>query len=513
VSDAAARARLDAEVELAEVEVGARRDPVAAIARIGSVLETFAASGDRFRTARARELRAEAYDALDDLPSASADYAACAAELEAERAAAPEERLQVSVLAEREPVFDRAARFSYLRQGSAERALWFSEVRRARTLLAKLGPPRDAVAAWLAGSGSLDAVQAGIPPGAAVVEYCLAGDVAFAWTITRDAVTATLLPERGDVLERRALAYRAAVEGQASFDELARASGPLYAALVAPLEASLHGCQWVVLVPDKTLAHLPFAALIDPATGRFAAETYELVTSPSLAVYVRCAARDAALARRRTGGALVIGNPRFSTARFAGLDDLPGAEVEAREVASSWPGARVLTGALATRSEFLRRAPDAGIVHFAGHMVADGDGDGGPALVCAEERADASDLARACVGEADVATLRLTQTRLVVLAACGSAEVGARSEGTAGLVRPFLAAGAPVVVGSLWAVDDRATLPLFAEFHRLVSHGANPATALAHAQRARIASDDPDARQPRHWAAFAVFGGFARIDH
>jgi CHAT domain-containing protein len=75
------------------------------------------------------------------------------------------------------------------------------------------------------------------------------------------------------------------------------------------------------------------------------------------------------------------------------------------------------------------------------------------------------------------------------------------------LARPFLAAGVPAVVASLWEVEDEPTARLLTAFHRHLRGGESALAALRSAQRELLADPDPALRSPAYWAAFELFGG------
>ena len=96
---------------------------------------------------------------------------------------------------------------------------------------------------------------------------------------------------------------------------------------------------------------------------------------------------------------------------------------------------------------------------------------------------------------------------LVVLAACRSAAGPvSRTEGAFSLGRPFMAAGVPNVVGSLWDVDDEASRTFFVPFHRSLLAGADPARALQATQLSLLHSGDPTLAHPSTWAGFVSLG-------
>jgi CHAT domain-containing protein len=107
----------------------------------------------------------------------------------------------------------------------------------------------------------------------------------------------------------------------------------------------------------------------------------------------------------------------------------------------------------------------------------------------------------------EIATMRFTRTRLVVLAACSTAAgVVSRAEGAMSVARPFLAAGVPQVIASQWDVDDRSTSELFIAFHQALSKSADPVSALRTAQLSLLRRDDPRLASPSAWGAFVALG-------
>ncbi|NJO21069.1 MAG: CHAT domain-containing protein, partial [Spirulinaceae cyanobacterium RM2_2_10] len=105
----------------------------------------------------------------------------------------------------------------------------------------------------------------------------------------------------------------------------------------------------------------------------------------------------------------------------------------------------------------------------------------------------------------DIFNLELP-AELVVLSACqtGLGEL-IRGEGTVGLPRGFLYAGAKRVVVSLWNVDDQGTAELMTDFYRqLLAAGQSPTAAMRAAQLQMWSQ--PEWRSPYYWAAFTVQG-------
>jgi CHAT domain-containing protein len=286
------------------------------------------------------------------------------------------------------------------------------------------------------------------------------------------------------------------VLSEAEVEALGEADGDLdEEPLIEPIEDAglLAGKTRLVLVPHVELHYLPFAALLGGA-GRFLVERYELTTTPSASVWLALGARPnaagsgAVLAFAPEPGALPA-----SRAEVVAIQRLEGADV------------RVLSGAEATEVAFRRDAPTRGVLHIATYGILNKQN---PLFSYVALAPGGDDDGRLEVHE--VLGLHLTAD-LVVLSACqtglGSgalADVPAGDDWV-GLTRAFLHAGAARVVATLWPVDDWATAALMERFYGMSSAAADPAHALAEAQRGLLAV--PATAHPFYWAGFVVVGG------
>ncbi len=102
----------------------------------------------------------------------------------------------------------------------------------------------------------------------------------------------------------------------------------------------------------------------------------------------------------------------------------------------------------------------------------------------------------------EIFDLKLNNADLVVLSACDTGRGDITGDGMVGLSRSFVAAGAPSVLVSLWAVDDSSTSELMAEFYRQLQSQPNKAEALRQAML-KIRKQKPN---PFYWAAFILIG-------
>lgn len=134
----------------------------------------------------------------------------------------------------------------------------------------------------------------------------------------------------------------------------------------------------------------------------------------------------------------------------------------------------------------------------------------------------------------DILSESLGDYRLVVLSACGTGQGAAAysGEGIEGLRSAFELAGVPVLVCTLWDVDDFATALFMAEFYRDLQRGGSPLSALQAAKcalqsmtyadleregfqtqadslfqrRMALSKEERPFAHPRYWASFILHG-------
>jgi CHAT domain-containing protein len=346
-----------------------------------------------------------------------------------------------------------------------------------------------------------DALQARLTAGIALVYYVLLPDRLVAWVLDRESERFFPLSVGPAELERRVAAYDVAIKNEALVSTLRDQSARLYDELMRPLLPALEGHDSLVLIPDGFLRTLSFASLWDRQTGRHLVEDYRLGQSPNGTVFVQAAAA----ARSRRGGTprlLAVGNPRLPPG--SGLPDLLAARIEATEIARLYADSDLLLDGAATKPAFLAGLGRSDVVHFAGHAT-EGDSPSSERLVLAM---DPETRSAGMLRADEIVSSDLRRARLVVLAGCRTA-TGSRThlEGVLGVTSPFLAAGVPMVVASLWDVDDSASRRFFLEFHRRFLAGADAATAVQETQVALLRGTDPVLAHPSKWAGFVSLGG------
>jgi CHAT domain-containing protein len=177
------------------------------------------------------------------------------------------------------------------------------------------------------------------------------------------------------------------------------------------------------------------------------------------------------------------------------LDPLPGAEAEARSIASLL-NTQAITGAQGTKAAIVQKMPQASIIHLATHGLLDNLRGLASAIALAPSGTDDGLLTAA-----EILDMKL-QASLVVLSACNTGEGKITGDGVIGLSRSLISAGVPSVIVSLWAIPDAPTAFLMKEFYQNLQKNPNKAQALRQAMLTTMKTH----LQPRDWAAFTLIG-------
>jgi hypothetical protein len=358
---------------------------------------------------------------------------------------------------------------------------------------------------------SPEEIQAALGEDAALVSYFLLDEGVLAWILDRRQMLGLAIPVKREAVETAVGQMRQAIasRGDPSAHPLsppergvsllaAPAKGPpaeedLYRLLISPLLPHLRH-RSLILVPHGALHYLPFAALRNPATGRFLVEDHILSYAPSASAVPLLAVRS----RSRRGDALILGDPLLP-AEF-GLAPLQGAREEAETVGRLLQ-VEPLLGPAATEERLRERAGDAGLIHIAAHGVMSAEA----ALFTYVALAPGTEQDGRLEVTEVFEELNLSGVSTVVLSGCETA-LGERTRGdeVVGLIRSVLHAGAATVVASLWSIEDRASSLLMEAFYRRLAAGASPAEALREAQLELLRSAEHAA--PYYWAAFTLTG-------
>ncbi|MGH9751220.1 MAG: CHAT domain-containing protein, partial [Blastocatellia bacterium] len=414
-------------------------------------------------------------------------------------------------------VYDIAIDAAFWKDADKERAFNYSERSRARSLLdSTRGEHRvivgDSGVNLSLGPGStplsLDEIQQRMPERAQLLQYAVLPDRIIIWVVSSRRVEATAVNTSKARLTGLVEDYRAQISRTPTPDNTdhIRKARDLYEILIEPVADFLEPGGSVCIAPDKILNLLPFGALVGRKSGKLLIEDYRLSYTPSATLF----ALSIEAAKKLTGepeSVLSVGNPRFGRGR----DDLRYAAEEAKAVADFYaPHATLLIGPQATKEVVLRHLAKANVIHFATHHLSDPTSPLRSRLLLTDHAASApGGTAAGDLAAHEIYRLRLPNTRLVTLSACRTqAEDYLDGEGAIGIARSFRAAGAPLVVASLWEADSRATSRLMTEFHRLrKQQRLYTAEALQKAQLSLARGEYAPYQHPYYWAAFVLIGG------
>ncbi|MCG8460877.1 MAG: CHAT domain-containing protein [Holophagales bacterium] len=328
----------------------------------------------------------------------------------------------------------------------------------------------------------------------ALISYALLGDRLVYWRIHSGQLHCGQVAISAERLVAEIQAFAAASASGRHRLEIEARSGELYRRLIAPAIAGLPPRTRLVLVPDRALAGLPFAALRDPESGRYLIRDHPISSSLGLGFYTG-GGRGSPEPAPSEGRVLVVGDPLEGSGEWPSL---PGAVREAGDVAAVYPGAVWISREEATKPRLLEALEQAELFHFAGHGVDDGARPWASHLPLAS----AAGGAPARLYAHELLGLRLPRLRLAVLASCRSAGAGrGRVMAASGLALGFLEAGVPNVVASLWDLPDVAARQLLLAFHHRLAETGDPADSLRLAMLDRLALGEG----PEVWAALTLW--------
>lgn len=316
-----------------------------------------------------------------------------------------------------------------------------------------------------------------------------------------------LISEMGQSLTQYPIAGS---EQQVLLDSFYRAtSRELYRRIWQPLEKQFEGLLQLTIVPDGSLAYLPFAVLLTEEvktpmrfkTYPYLLQKYQISYGYSVTLLARALEQTAPKNREKCLAIAPV---------FDGYDPPLAAldynSVEVKELVRTI-GATPLLAGEATRENFLATADHYRILHLATHGVAN------------IERSEYSYLAFSLSDKDrdgrlyvnDLYNLDLP-AELVVMSACESGTgLFQAGEGSISLGRGFVAAGARSLIATLWSVNDAKTASFMQAFYRELKRGATKDEAIRKVQQAYLEESGSADAHPFFWAAFLPIGDMEPI--
>lgn len=479
---------LDA-IRFAEATLARPSDPHRALQMLTACVDFRSKRALTLRLREAYVERAKAFRLLGRQREALLDLGRAIESLEQTRTAIQRDDLRDSFFGTAENAFDEAIDI-HLSRGEYEAAFDVAERGRARMLLDRMGAPNVDATKPL----SLSQIQLRLPARTALVVFSTLADRTFAAAVTRRAFRGTTLPvgrERFETIReslvaaiKRGDAGNASVLGRQLFD-----------LLFAPLQSDVAQAKTIIIVPDDTMAGVPYAVVINPNTGRFLIEDMIIGIAPSANTYVRGAMNDVPSPLR----AALIGDPAFSVVQFPQLSRLPEAREEVMKLAALYGNQGLLTGSDASIPRVKAALADADIIDIAAHAIVNERNPQTSVLLLAAIGVDSGALYLS-----EAAALRLNRSPIVVLAGCRTAVSGEGHGTVKSFALAFLSAGSRAVLGTLWDIDDANARAMSLAFHHRIRSGATPLEALRDAQL-QMLYDRGSTSEPMTWGSYQMY--------
>ena len=452
---------------------------------------------------------------LNDNERARAELDTTLSWLEDNREKIAEEGLRDKFFDTEQDTYEAAIDFTYSRMNDKVKALELAEASRARSLHDLMtkgarfpddGKQPEFSSASVTPALEFEEIKRRMPERAQLLAYAVLADQIIIWVVRKDSIESeTVKISRNELNEKTRRYLHLLTRPSPDRAEITNYARELYTTLIKPVEDHLDKNLQLCIVPDDKLNFVPFVSLVSPDSGNYLIEDYALQIAPSATVFITSTENAKLRQSGRSERLLVVGNPHFDRTRFD-LPDLPASGREAEAIAKLY-GATALTGDEAVVSRVKASLAEADVIHLATHAVTDNDSPLLSKLLLASVRDEMHHPSSSYITAADIYRMKLRRARLVVLSACQTGvEKTYRGEGAIGLARPFIAAGVPLVVGSLWPVESEATASLMISFHKHRKEGKPSVEALRHAQREAITNSK---RSTFGWAAFVVMGGDA----
>ncbi len=289
--------------------------------------------------------------------------------------------------------------------------------------------------------------------------------------------------------------------------------------LIDPLPLAEWNLDRICIVPDGVLGLVPFDCLMtESVTSNASLQSlpyvcvrYDLYTVHSASVWLSSHQMDG-----RKASLLAFAPSYDSYEQNDGNADelvdilirsghlpLPGAAIEATEVARIWSG-QLWKGQQANEAAFKKNVHDGGILHLSMHALVDQEQPMRSTLLFAKNEQSDDD---GYLYASELYDMNLDAS-MVVLSACNTGYGKmARGEGTQSLSRAFAYAGVPSTVMSLWKIPDAASGKLMIDFYSNLKLGQTKPEALSNAKRAYLSHVvSSDLAHPFYWAGLVISG-------
>jgi CHAT domain-containing protein len=339
-----------------------------------------------------------------------------------------------------------------------------------------------------------------LAPGDLVVAFNVMADQTQILTCQKGAkltFEVSTVPMPFSQLQNLSLEFRQSIINQSSSS---KAGDELYQALIKPIASQIANCKHLLLMPDRGLNELPFAALpVD--RSKTLGDEVPITYQTSMSVY-----RDLLSMQTAKDGFLgiafpTVGSEGGSEFRGGAIRALPNAGKEVKGAAALFKESHVMLNSSATLTAVVPKLSDVRYIHFACHGILNSVSplDSGLAL-CPHGKSNGLLLAR------DFLKMKI-KADLVTLSSCDSG-LGKEtySEGLTGFARSLYYAGSRSVLVSLWPVEDESTAAFMVDFYSKLKSGVTKDVALKAA--IALVKANPQFSSPKFWAPFVLCGAY-----
>ena len=283
----------------------------------------------------------------------------------------------------------------------------------------------------------------------------------------------------------------------------------LYTSIWLPIEPAFDGNKEIIIIPDASLAYLPFASLLTTAPDQpmqyrsypFLLRDYQISYAYSASLLAKALSK----ASLQNKGTCLAMAPTFE-GHHPPLAPLTHNTLEVDGL-GTLIGAKTLLDTAATFANFLNVAPQYQILHLATHGVANIY----RSEYCYLAFSAAEGQSKNRLYVQDLYKLDLPFD-LVVMSACESGTgLFHAGEGQISLGRGFVAAGARSVVSTLWSVNDAKTADFMFNFYRHLKQGTEKDEAIRLVQQQYLATASHDDAHPFYWAAYVPIGDMSSL--
>ena len=277
-----------------------------------------------------------------------------------------------------------------------------------------------------------------------------------------------------------------------------------YKMIIAPVAHYLDEPE-IIIVPDRLLYKIPFAALEDES-GKCLSESFRIRIVPSLTTLKLI--QDSPADYHSQSGVLIVGDPKVGDVLYKKIlkqvSRLPFANKEAEMIGKLF-STQPLLGKQATKQAVLQNIHSVSLIHFACH----GNAERGEIVLAPPPLTDRTPQEEDyLLTMEDISKVQL-RAKLVVLSCCHSAKGQISAEGVVGIARAFLGSGARSVLVALWAIEDEATKDFMSRFYENLARGESASESLHHAMKWMRENGFSKISQ---WAPFMLIGDNVKLD-